>query len=167
MGKKANPAGDHELTAEDMGAAPFDFALEEHLPYLINRISLIGVRFFSEKLGAGNLTVPMWRVIAVLWSKGAQRQVDLSDLTSIDRSTLSRLVGALSKRKLVTRERSASSSREVTIRITNAGEILARQFIPEASYYEAKQTEGLSQEERALLRLLLKKVYNNVQHMMD
>jgi hypothetical protein len=33
----------------------------------------------------------MWRVMAVLASKGSQRQIDLADLTSIDASTLSRI----------------------------------------------------------------------------
>ena len=38
----------------------------------------------------------MWRVMAALASKGGLRQIDLADLTSIEVSTLSRIVTRLS-----------------------------------------------------------------------
>ena len=34
----------------------------------------------------------MWRVLAALSNNGEQRQIDLVDMTSIDASTMSRLV---------------------------------------------------------------------------
>ena len=37
----------------------------------------------------------MWRVLAALSNSGEQRQVDLVDMTSIDASTMSRLVTRL------------------------------------------------------------------------
>ena len=37
----------------------------------------------------------MWRVLAALSNNGGQRQVDLSGMTSIDVSTMSRLVSRL------------------------------------------------------------------------
>jgi DNA-binding MarR family transcriptional regulator len=145
-----------------MNAHEIDFTLDDHLPYLINRIAALGVRSFSRELDKANITVPMWRVIAVLWTKGPQRQIDLSGLTSIDPSTFSRLIGALAKAKLVTRERSAATSREVTIAITARGLQLAQRFAPLAKQYEDAQFAGFSREERLLLKLLLKRIYENV-----
>ena len=57
----------------------------------------------------------MWRVLAALSNNGEQRQVDLVDMTSIDASTMSRLVSRLVRIGLVTRSRSANSSREVVV----------------------------------------------------
>jgi len=145
-----------------MKARKTDFALENHLPYLINRIAMMGVRAFGKNLDPEHITVPMWRVIAVLWTTGAQRQVDLSELTSIDPSTLSRLIGTLSKMKLVNRQRSSESSREVTIYISGKGEQLAEKLVPIANQYEELQLKGLSREERLLLKILLTKVYTNI-----
>ena len=63
----------------------------------------------------------MWRVMAVLASKGGQRQIDLADLTSIEVSTLSRLVTRLVRMGIVSRTRSASSTREVAVKLTAKG----------------------------------------------
>jgi MarR family transcriptional regulator, organic hydroperoxide resistance regulator len=138
------------------------FALEDHLPYLINRIASNGVRSFSRELDKENITVPIWRVIAVLWMRGAQRQIDLSELTSIDPSTLSRLIGTLTKMKLVTRERSTASSREVTVGVTEKGRQLAMKLAPLAMQYEEVQLKGFSREEKLLLKMLLNRVYQNI-----
>ncbi len=139
-----------------------EFALDDHLPYLINRLAALGVRSFSRELDKAKISVPMWRVIAVLWTKGSQRQIDLSELTSIDPSTLSRLIGTLSKMKLVTRERSTATNREVTISISEKGVQLAKRFAPLAEKYEETQFAGFSDEEQLFLKLLLKRVYRNV-----
>ena len=64
------------------------------------------------------LSIAMWRVMAVLASKGSQRQIDLADLTSIDASTLSRIVTRLVRMGLLARTRSTSSNREVAVTLS-------------------------------------------------
>ena len=72
----------------------------------------------------------MWRVMAVLASKGGQRQIDLAGLTSIDASTLSRLVTRLVTLGFVSRTRSASSTREVVVKLTSQGKGASRTPYP-------------------------------------
>jgi len=138
------------------------FIFSEHIPFLINRVATIGVRAFSKELERVNLTVPMWRVIAVLREKGALRQIDLSEITAIDQSTLSRLVGTLCRMKLVSRERSKFSTREVTISITKRGSTLAEEFIPIANEFEKFELRGMTDADRAALRRILKLLYSNI-----
>ena len=86
-------------------AEPAEFELSTYLPYLINRIGFtIAEAFAAEHLKPEGLTIYMWRVLAVLANTGPQRQVDLSDMTSIDAPTLSRLVGRMVHDGLVTRQ---------------------------------------------------------------
>ena len=73
----------------------------------------------------------MWRVMAVLASKGGQRQIDLADLTSIEVSTLSRIVTRLVRMGVVTRTRSASSTREVVVKLTAKGNAQVARLIPD------------------------------------
>ena len=138
------------------------FNFGEHIPFLINRVAMIGVRAFSKELARGNLTVPMWRVIAVLREKGALRQIDLSEITAIDQSTLSRLVGTLCRMKLVSRERSKLSTREVTISVTQRGIALAEKFIPIADEFEKLELRGMTDADQAALRRILKLLYSNI-----
>ena len=50
------------------------------------------VAAFSHEAEKFGLSVPMWRVLAVLAEDGEQRQIDVAQRTSIDASTLSRLM---------------------------------------------------------------------------
>jgi hypothetical protein len=80
--------------------------LGDYLPYLVNRVgSIVAEQFGEEALAPYGLSIAMWRVLAALASAGEQRQIDLADLTSIDSSTLSRLVTRLIRVGLVTRTR--------------------------------------------------------------
>lgn len=107
--------------------------LSDYLPYLINRVgSALVARFSADALAAEHLTIDMWRVLVALSNNGGQRQIDLAGLTSIEPSTLSRLVTRLMRRGLVTRMRSEKSSREVLVRLTAKGRALVRRLIPVA-----------------------------------
>src|SRR5579862_5739989 len=91
---------------------PAKLDLGEYLPYLVNRVgSIIAEQFGAEALAPHGLSIAMWRVMAVLASTGGQRQIDLADLTSIDASTLSRLVSRLVRMGVVTRARSQQQPR--------------------------------------------------------
>src|ERR1700722_4201187 len=86
--------------------------LAAYLPYLVNREgSIVAEQFGEEALAPHGLSIAMWRVLAALASAGEQRQIDLADLTSIDSSTLSRLVTRLIRLGLGTRPRSPISNR--------------------------------------------------------
>ena len=63
----------------------------------------------------------MWRVLAALSHNGAQRQIDLVQMTSIDASTMSRLVSRLVRMDLATRSRSQTSNREVVVALSTKG----------------------------------------------
>src|SRR5262245_29647176 len=79
--------------------------LDDYLPYLINRVADILVQLFSRDLAPFQLSVPMWRVLAVLAENGEHRLIDLSRMTSIEASTLSRLTEAMQRKQLVLRRR--------------------------------------------------------------
>ena len=95
--------------------------LGNYLPYLINRVGFAMVASFTGTIEPHGLTIDMWRVLAALSNNGGQRQVDLSSMTSIDVSTMSRLVTRLVRAGLATRSRSEQSSREVVVSLSPEG----------------------------------------------
>ena len=147
-----------------MGKHPEKLDLADYLPYLVNRVgTIIADQFGQEALAAHGLSIAMWRVMAVLSSAGAQRQIDLAELTSTDASTLSRLVTRLTRLNLVTRTRSASSNREVAVKLSTRGDALVGRLIPIAKAYEATAIAGLPPQELAMLKRCLRRVYCNMQ----
>jgi DNA-binding MarR family transcriptional regulator len=141
------------------------FDLGDYLPYLTNRVGMIVAEQFGEQaLARHGLSIAMWRVMAVLASHGSQRQIDLADLTSIEVSTLSRLVTRLIRMRLVTRTRSTHSNREVAVRLAPKGRALVRHLIPIALDFEAAAIAGLSAKNLAVLKRCLRRMYGNMKN---
>jgi DNA-binding MarR family transcriptional regulator len=137
--------------------------LAEYLPYLINRVgSALVVSYAQSALDGQQLTIAMWRVLAVLSNGGSQRQVDLADLTSIDASTLSRLVTRLMRLGLVKRSRSASNSREVAVALTPKGRAVVDRLIPQALAEEKLAVAGVGAKDIAILKQTLRQIYRNI-----
>lgn len=137
--------------------------LDDYLPYLINRVGAALVhRFSADALDGRDVSIAMWRVLAALSVNGEQRQIDLAELTSIDASTLSRLVTRLVRLKLVTRRRSQASSREVTVELSPKGRALVDQLIPIARDLERAAAAGLTPAELAAVKRALKRMYGNL-----
>src|ERR1700733_535966 len=98
-----------------------NFTLVNFVPYLLNRAGVkIGLAFARDIESTG-VTLPMWRVMASLWESGDQRLSDLSEHTSIDISTLSRLLVSLQHKQFVLRGRSGTDGRALKISLTDRG----------------------------------------------
>ena len=139
--------------------------LDNYLPYLVNRVgNIIAEQFSADSLASYGLSIAMWRVMAVLASTGVQRQIDLADLTSIEVSTLSRIVTRLVRMGVVTRTRSASNTREVVVKLTAKGNAQVARLIPIAQAYETLAIAGLSSDEVAVLKNSLRCVYANMKN---
>jgi len=142
---------------------PSKLDLGDYLPYLVNRVgTIIAEQFGGEVLAPHRLSIAMWRVMAVLASNSSHRQIDLADLTSIEASTLSRLVTRLMRMGLATRTRSASSNREVAVKLSAKGSALVARLIPVARNYESAASAGLTATELAVLKRCLRRAYGNM-----
>ncbi len=142
---------------------PAKLDLGDYLPYLVNRVgTIIAEQFGADALARHGLSIAEWRVLAVLASNGGQRQIDLADLTSIEASTLSRLVTRLVRMDLATRTRSASSNREVVVKLSAKGQTLVARLIPIARDYEAAAITGITAGELAALKRCLRRMYGNM-----
>jgi DNA-binding MarR family transcriptional regulator len=137
--------------------------LSEHLPYLINRVgSALVARFSADALAGAHLSIASWRVLAVLSNKGGLRQTDLAEMTSIDASTLSRLITRLVHDGLVRRTRSQEDSREVAVQLTRKAETAMRKLVPIAVGLQKTATRNLSKRDLATLKRVLRKMHDNL-----
>ncbi len=140
-----------------------DFDLTKYLPYLVNRAGVRLANAFGEVLREHGITLPMWRVLAALDHADGQRISDLAALTSIDVSTLSRILDAMQEKGLVERQRgNGGDARVVTVHETAAGHTLTGKIIPLARHYEEVALRGISADEEKALKAMLVRVYRNI-----
>ena len=139
------------------------FDLTEYLPYLINRTGVELAGAFSREIAHRGVTLQMWRVLAALHHRDGLRISDLAGLTSIDISTLSRLIGKMETRNLVARRRSPEADgRVVTVVVTPAGQAATQAIVPVAQRYETMALAGFTADEAAALKQMLIRVYGNL-----
>jgi len=138
------------------------FDLTAYLPYLLNRAGFAASAAFADALAEVSLTVPAWRVLAVLLHGDRLRVGDLAERTSIEFSTLSRLIDTLQRRGLVARKPAKDDARVVHVSLTARGRAIAQRLLPEAVALEERMSAGMSAAEIRDLRRLLDKLYENI-----
>ena len=136
--------------------------LDGYLPYLLNRAGARIATAFSEEVRPLGATLQTWRVLAALHERDGRRMGDLSETTSIEVSTLTRLVDNMEKKGLVARRRDAADARAVTLHATPAGRRMTRIILPIAERYEKVALEGFSAAEATVLKTALRRLFDNM-----
>jgi DNA-binding MarR family transcriptional regulator len=139
------------------------FVLADFVPYLLNRAGVkIGLAF-ARDIESFEVTLPMWRVMVALWEGGDQRLGDLAERTTIDISTLSRLLLNLQRRRFIIRRRSGTDGRALSVSLTDRGRATTEKIIPIARHYEEVAIRGLDAAEVERLKRMLVRLYSNIQ----
>jgi DNA-binding MarR family transcriptional regulator len=136
--------------------------LDDYLPYLLNRAGARIADAFGKVTRQHGITLQMWRVLAALHEQDGQSVGSLAQHTSIEISTLSRLLDQMQKKRLLLRRRDGQDQRSVTIHRTGAAETITGKLIPIALGYERKALIGLSQGEEKALKAVLRRLYDNL-----
>jgi DNA-binding MarR family transcriptional regulator len=133
--------------------------LSHFLPYRIsalsNRISNELANQYSQKF---NVSVPEWRVIAILGERQKCTAAKIVTLTVMDKVAVSRAVKKLLDKNVVSRVSNEQDLRSQDLQLTEHGTHLYEQIIPLAKSYEEALLNKLSIQEQNKLWQLLKKL---------
>ena len=138
-----------------------DLKLDEFLPYLFNRITNRLNQDLLRDLRPLRVSVPRWRVLAVLHARDGRRMGDLSAYTVIEQSSLSRVVDQMERDKLVTRRNHLDDNRIIEVYLTGEGHAMFERIFPLAYGHYQLAINGLSEAERDTLVALLHKILDN------
>src|SRR3979411_2119542 len=93
-----------------------------------------------------------WSVLRVLWEQEGLSQVDLAERMRVEKASLTSVLDAMERRKLITRRRNGDDRRKVNINLTSRGRSLKAQLLPYGVSINRKATRGMSVEEVDQLR---------------
>ncbi|MBL8531071.1 MAG: winged helix-turn-helix transcriptional regulator [Hyphomonadaceae bacterium] len=130
--------------------------LEDFLPYrlsvLSNRVSgAIAARYAK----AFALSIPEWRVIAVLGRRPGLTATEVAEATEMDKVAVSRAVARLVAAKRVAAQADARDARRQRLTLTREGESVHARIAPMALESEQRLLSALTVRERADLNALL------------
>src|SRR5688572_21576206 len=130
--------------------------LEEFLPYrlsiLSNRVSRAIAARYAE---AFDLTIPEWRVIAVLGRRPGLTAKEIAEATEMDKVAVSRAVARLVSARRVAGRADRADARRQLLSLTPQGESVHARIAPTALASEQKLLAALDARERALLDELI------------
>ena len=130
--------------------------LERFLPYrfsvLANTMSAAIASAYAERFA---LTIPEWRVLAVLAAAPGLSAAQVARRTAMDKVAVSRAVTALVRARRVERTVEEFDRRRSRLQLTARGQALYREVVPFAQAYEHALLRGLPARSRQQLDTLL------------
>jgi DNA-binding MarR family transcriptional regulator len=137
---------------------PPAFALDRFLPYrlalLTGSISASLARVYQSRYGIG---VPEWRMMANLGRAPGSTAAGLAAASTLDKVAVSRALGRLRQRGLVTAA-GDDDRRRRRLSLTPAGWAMHDEIVPLALAHEAAVLADLSKDERIAFETLLTKL---------
>jgi len=133
--------------------------LEDFLPYrlsiLSNRVSRAIAARYAKTF---DLTIPEWRIIAVLGRRPGLTAKEVAEATEMDKVAVSRAGARLTASKRVQARADANDARRQILSLTSHGESVHARIAPIALAAEEKLLGALSVRERRELDALLDKL---------
>ena len=144
------------------GGATRAFKLEDHLFFYFSQVLARRTRAINARLRPYGLDYSRWRVLAVLQEHSGATMGRLADLTSVDRTTLTRTLGLMEEARLVARQERESDRRSLVISLTPKGRRMFARILPLTLAETDRALTGFSSAEIGALRDRLKKIADNL-----
>jgi DNA-binding MarR family transcriptional regulator len=136
-----------------------DNRLAEFLPYRLSVTSnAVSQRIAQEYRNRWGLSVPEWRVMAVLGDSGAHTQRELTSMTIMDKVAVNRACKVLEDRGLAVRRPNTQDGRSHLLELTGEGKGMHGQIMPLALEMERRLFARFTDAEVEAFRSLLGRV---------
>ena len=141
-----------------------EFILENTLGYWLNRCSILLKSELTRRFqDAGyDVTPEEWVILNRLWEQDGLSQNELAERTIKDKTTITRFLNQMEKKKLVTRKSSTDDARFKNIYLTAKSRELKTILIPIAQQMLGQAAAGISRDELQIVLGLLKQVEANM-----
>ena len=124
----------------------------------VSQIYRSGNSFFSKAYAKYNIGAGQYQFLRVLYKKERLTQEDLSNILNIDKATTARALKKLEEEGYIYRNKSSVDKRANIIVLTDKALSIKEDFFEVHRQWEEKITSILTEDERELTLILLKKI---------
>ncbi|MEM9014435.1 MAG: MarR family transcriptional regulator [Pseudomonadota bacterium] len=149
------------MAAQKDGLSPnagVSFSLEEFIPFRIVSLGHAFSRRLADAYDDEGVTIPEWRVLAVIAEHRRIAARDVVARTPMDKMSVSRAVSGLEHKQLVERAPEETDRRVAMLTLTSHGRSIFRRIAKIALDYEARILSELTVSERKALCTSLSKL---------
>ncbi len=147
----------------------FSYDHNKSLGYLIS----LARRLLSNKLAMSfheakiDMTTEQWGALLVLLNEGAMTQGQLGERLHLEKSSVSRLIDGLERRKRIVRTRNPQDSRQKLVTPTPKALEMAELCAAIARPILEEAQSGMAEDEILLLRSMLSRIITNLENQSD
>ena len=140
--------------------------LEDFLPYRLSLLSnTVSAAISSTYVERFKLTIPEWRIMAVLGRFPGISARDIADRTAMDKVAVSRALSRLRGAGYLRRKPDRNDRRRTLLHLSAAGDRLFRRIAPLAMEFENRLVESLDDRDRRELDRLLSRLMDRAQQL--
>ncbi len=155
-----------QTTNEPVADAGDALELSRFLPYRLSVVSNLVSKAFARRYEtAFGISIPEWRVMAVLGRYAPASSQDICTRTAMDKAKVSRAVTRLVSAGLVNRKDNPLDQRQNMLALSRKGRGVYQQIVPLARAIEREVLETLTAEEVRQLDVLLTKLHTQAEGM--
>ncbi|MCH7822062.1 MAG: MarR family transcriptional regulator [Proteobacteria bacterium] len=136
-----------------------ELILEDFLPYrmsvLSHTISTTIARVYDKRF---NLSIPEWRVIAILGRFPGLSAVEVAERTMMDKVAVSRAVTKLVKNGRIDRQFADADRRRSILNLSDEGRKVHNEIAPLALAFERDLLHGISEEDCETFNLVVERL---------
>ena len=144
------------VTVESMNA---ELNLEDFLPYrlsvLSHTISTTIAKVYEKQFG---VSIPEWRVIAILGRFPGLSAVEVADRTMLDKVAVSRAVTKLIKNGRIDRQFADADRRRSILKLSEEGQKVHDEIAPLALAFEQDLLQGISTEDYDAFNIVVERL---------
>jgi DNA-binding MarR family transcriptional regulator len=155
-----NPSSTHTGGTDGDG---FDFPTEGSFGYLLRDTHRAFTKVLQARIASENVTIGMWYFLRALWEEEGLTQRALSRRIGMMESTTVPALVLMERRGLVTRQRDTKDRRRSRVYLTERGRALKAILLPDAKAANLIALDGVSEEDQAVLRRILRHVRTNLE----
>ena len=136
-----------------------ELILEEFLPYrlavLSHTVSTTIAKVYEKRFG---LSIPEWRVIAILGRFPGLSAVEVADRTMMDKVAVSRAVTKLVKNGRIDRQFADADRRRSILNLSEEGRQVHNEIAPLALAFEEDLLQGINEEDYKEFNIVLERL---------
>ncbi|OPX89876.1 MAG: Transcriptional regulator SlyA [Pelotomaculum sp. PtaB.Bin104] len=138
------------------------YIIEESLGFIISRTNQKLSNYLTRKFKPYDITPEQWGLLNRLWKKDGISQKELSEITIKDQTTVTRILDKLERKGFIKRQTCPNDRRSYLIFLTDTGRNLEDQLVSIAYEVLNEALQGISEKEIKQLKVLLNRIFINV-----
>jgi len=138
---------------------------DKDIGMLTNKINKKLIHYLNSKLVKFNITTEQWAVLVNLSKRNKISQKLLSEISTKDQSTITRIIDILVRKKFIERHQSKEDRRSIVIHITESGLSTCKKVAPFLEEIFNDVLKGISDEKLKIFNEVFLQIDENIDNL--